>query len=143
MKVRKRKETKRNEGGQSLVELALTFMVLMLLLSVAVDLGRLFLSYIAVREAAQEGALYGSTNPEDIVEIEQRVRTSSSTPVDLADTSAVSVSQSAPGGRCAGNTLSVSVLYHFQLTMPLVSAIIGDEYDLSLTASSTILRPEC
>ncbi len=144
MKIRKIKQDKKGERGQSLVELAMTFMVLMLLLSVAVDLGRLFLSYVAVREAAQEGAVYGSINPDDIQEIEQRVRTSSSSPVDLEDTSAVEVSQSAPGGRCAGNPINVSVVYHFQITMPLVSAIIGSNaFPLSLTASATILRPEC
>lgn len=144
MKLRKLTDGKHGERGQSLVELAITFMVLLLLLSVAVDLGRLFLSYIAVREAAQEGAVYGSINPDDIQEIEQRVRTSSSNPVDLEDTSLVEVSQSAPDGRCAGNTINVSVVYHFQITMPLVSAIIGtNAFPLSLTASATILRPEC
>ena len=126
-------------------EMAITFMLLVLLLSVSVDLGRAYFSYIAVREATEEGALYGSINPEDTGGIIARVRTSSSTPVDLADTSFVQVVRSFPGGgQCAGNTLQVTVTYDFYLITPIISSIIGvDHFPISLTASSTILRPEC
>lgn len=50
-------------SGQSLVELAISLTLLILLLSGAVTFGMAFFSYVALRDAAQEGALYGSFNP--------------------------------------------------------------------------------
>ncbi len=49
--------------GQSLVELAISLMVMLLLLAGAVTFGMALFSYVAIRDAAQEGALYGSFNP--------------------------------------------------------------------------------
>ena len=131
----------RSERGQSLTELAISFVVLVLILAVGVDLGRMYFSYIAIREAAQEGALYGSINPEPTA-ITQRVRTSSSAPVNLSDTSNVSVSVS--GGGCAGGTLVVTVTDQFRLTMPLIGALISAQtFPISVSATTTILAPGC
>jgi hypothetical protein len=134
----------RRERGQSLTELAISFVVLVLILAVAVDLGRAFFSLISLREAAEEGALYGSLNSQDTGGIIARVRSSSTTPVDLSDTTNVSVNVSTPSGTCAGNNMVVSVTYQFNLTMPLVGSLIGTQtFPLSVSATSTILRPEC
>lgn len=135
---------RRSERGQSLTEFALSFLVLLLLLAATVDLGRAFLSYIAVREAAEEGALYGSTAPADTPGIVARVRSSSDAPVDLSDEAKVQVTPLVSGGACAGNTVSVTVTYDFELTMPLIEPIIGtNHFPIELTAISTILRPAC
>ncbi|MFC1996195.1 TadE/TadG family type IV pilus assembly protein [Chloroflexota bacterium] len=48
------------ERGQSLVELAISMTVLLILLAGLVDLGRAFFTYITLRDAAQEGASYAS-----------------------------------------------------------------------------------
>lgn len=140
----RQKSRRSSERGQSLTELAISFLVLVLILAVAVDLGRAFFSLISLREAAEEGALYGSVNPIDTAGIEARARTSSTTPVDLADTSSVSIAISTPGGACAGQTVVVSVTYQFRLTMPLIAIIINTQtFPLSVSATSTILRPAC
>ena len=142
-----KKELKRSsERGQSLTELALSFTVLVLLLAVVVDAGRAFLSYLAVREAAEEGAVYGSLNPSDNAGIIDRVRTSSSAPVNLADTTAVTVTPVVVGTACAdgSNQIQVTVSYMFDLTTPFLSAIIGtNQFPLTLSANSTILIPAC
>lgn len=49
--------------GQSLVELAISLTVMLLLLAGAVTFGMALFSYVAIRDAAQEGALYGSMYP--------------------------------------------------------------------------------
>lgn len=135
---------RKTERGQSLTELAISFVLLVLILAVGVDLGRAFFSLIAIREAAEEGALYGSLNPEDDPGIIQRVRTSSTTPVDLTDASTVDVAVSRVGASCAGSTLVVTVTFQFQLTMPLVGTIIGTQnFPIAVSSSSTILRPAC
>ena len=49
-----------NEQGQSLVELAMSLVVLLILVAGLVDLGRAFFTYVALRDAAQEGASYAA-----------------------------------------------------------------------------------
>ena len=56
---------KRSLAGQSLAEFAITLPVLLLLLLGVLDLGRLFFAYIAVNNAAREGARYGAEFPYD------------------------------------------------------------------------------
>jgi Flp pilus assembly protein TadG len=134
------------EKGQSLTELAISFVALILILAVAIDAGRMFLSYLAVREAAEEGAFYGSINPTDDSGIINRVRTSSNAPVNLSDTTNVTVVPAVIGDACGNGTnqLEVTVTYTFELTMPFVSAVIGtNQFPISLSASSNILLPDC
>jgi len=90
--------------GQSLVELSISLMVILLLLVGAVDFGMAFFSYVAMRDAAQEGALFASFEPYhddnenarfdytdsiNEAEIRARVRASSVSPVDFSDTTRV------------------------------------------------------
>jgi Flp pilus assembly protein TadG len=48
------------EQGQSLVELAISLVVLLTLLAGVMDFGRAFFTFVALRDAAQEGAAYAS-----------------------------------------------------------------------------------
>ena len=52
-----------NEHGANLIEMALVIMLLLLILAGVVDLGRAFYSYIAITNAAREGARYASHVP--------------------------------------------------------------------------------
>ena len=143
-RTNKQSANRKSERGQSLTELAVSFTLLMTMLSVAVDGGRLFFSYIAVREAAEEGALHGALYPEDHSGIDDRVRTSSSTPVDLTDEATVSIQHVNIGSACAGNLIRVTVVHTFNLAMPFVGVILGSqEFPLSATATATVLRPGC
>ena len=51
------------ERGQSLVETAIVFPILLLLLAAVVDFGRAFDAYIVLTNAAREGARWGSVKP--------------------------------------------------------------------------------
>lgn len=160
-----RKESKnleninRNERGQSLVELAISFMVIMFLLSGAVDLGRAFFTYVAIRDAAQEGATYASTNPTDTASIHSRAQQSSDSPVDFAsDPNVTFKALEFSGAWCSGfyldggdikaNAVTVAIWYQFPISMalmqPIVQAITGQNY-IILKASSTytIISPAC
>ena len=55
---------RRRERGQSLVETAVVFPLLVLLLAAIIDFGRAFDAYIILTNAAREGARFGATNPE-------------------------------------------------------------------------------
>lgn len=136
----------RGERGQSLVELAISLTVIMLLLAGAVDFSMAYFSFSAMQDAAQEGALYGSVNPHDEVGIETRVRSASSNPVNLADPSLVQVTVTVPEGpaACEGDDVKVTVVYEYPISMPFIGGIIGSQ-KITLTASvtDTILQPVC
>ena len=136
------KQIAHREKGQSLVELALTLLLILTLLAGAVDFGMAFFSYVALRDAAQEGALYGSLDPANTNGIIARVRGSSSAPVNLSDPS-VTVSISPPP-YCRNHPITVTVRYDYQLSMPFIGAIL-DTNKIPLTASvtDTILTPAC
>ena len=61
-------------SGQSLVEFALTLPLLLLILLGAIDLGRVFNTYVAITNASREGARYGVSNPTDDPNIKTRVK---------------------------------------------------------------------
>lgn len=144
---------KKNERGQSLVELAISLVVLLFLLSGVVEFGIAFFQFIQLRDAAQEGALFASINPPattasndaNRVAAINRVRAASNEPIDLADTSLVTVTVTATGSPpCAGEAVTVSVAFNHVVFMPFIPALIGtNTIPLTGTVTDTILQPAC
>lgn len=60
--------------GQAIIELCLVLPVILLIALTTVDAGRFVFDYIGIRNAAMEGAIYGSFHPTDMAGAEQRVR---------------------------------------------------------------------
>jgi len=154
--MRKMVQKSDRERGQSLVELALTLTFLLLLTAGAIDLGRAFFTYITLRDAAQEGAIYGSYKPmpADVAEIKNRVMASATSPIDTSginpndvSISYIEVSPAKPQPYCPGNGIQVRVSYNFEITMPLLGAYIGGQsFPIDATVTDTILRtddPDC
>src|SRR2546425_13297602 len=54
----------RSERGQGLVEFSLMVVFLSVLLMGVLDLGRAYFTYLALKDAAQEGAYFGSAFPQ-------------------------------------------------------------------------------
>jgi Flp pilus assembly protein TadG len=148
----------RSERGQSLVELAITLPILVLLLLGTLDFGMAIFSYSMLRDAAQEGAFYGSFNPSNIAEIENRARNISpraedaifSSPVQLRNKDLIKVSVRALGNYCQGaengvaNSIQVNVSYKYPLLMPFIGRLIGSNtIPLTGTATNVILQPQC
>lgn len=139
----------REERGQSLVELALSLTVILLLLAGAVDFSIAYFSFAAMQDAAQEGALYGSTQPDDVDGIKERVREASTDPVDLSNQDLVDVTVTLSGDSCSGKTCAcegnevrVDVAYDYPISMPFIGAIIGSqEIKLNASVTDTILQP--
>ena len=145
------KKNKKNERGQSLVELAVSLVLLLLLLSGAVEFGMAFFQFIQLRDAAQEGALYGSVNPSDPPNIINRVQGASNSPINLATDATINISidgydyltQSSQYATvdCEGHGLEVKVSYDHQIFMPFMTAIVGPTIPLSANVTDTILSP--
>jgi hypothetical protein len=129
--------------GQSLVELAISFVVLMLLLSGAVEFGMAFFQFVQLRDAAQEGALYGATHPSELDNIQLRARESSDTPLDL-NRPDVYVEVLYSGGACEGydNSIKVTMTYEHKVFMPFFS-FFKDAIVLKADVTDTILYPIC
>lgn len=170
MKQKNKLQTKKSEQGQSLVELAFSFLLIMFIISGAVDFGRAYFSIIALRDASQEGVIYASGHPTsgDVSDIEDRVQDSSSGPVDMSTVSDANVMVSwvlsgtyydegsigsSPHGGCAhfyevdgstvANTITVRVRYSFPLTMPFIQGMFGGSIPLTVQDTHAIITPQC
>jgi hypothetical protein len=71
------------EIAQSMVEFAVSAILILLLLVGIADFGRAFFTYLTLRDAAQEGAVYASVCPIHLDGIQTRIRSASTRPVDL------------------------------------------------------------
>ena len=145
------------ERGQSLAELSITMTLVLILLAGVADAGRAFFTYITLRDAAQEGALYGSFafsdtlpgSPNTLVSpgtvctrITTRLSENSDHPVDISAeaTASVQIAQASNPSvwidctadiaiqPCAGDHLRVSVTYEdFTLSMPFLGTAVGSQ----------------
>lgn len=158
MKKIPKKTNQRKQNGQSLVELAITLPVILLLLLGTIDFGIALFTYVTLRDAAQEGALYASFDPKNSTAIENRARgitphdpdSISASPVDLTNKELVSVTIEADGSKCQGrhgtqpNSIAVSVSYDYPMLMPFATQVIGsDTIHLTAKATNIILQPPC
>lgn len=137
----------RNERGQSLVELAVGLIVLLILVAGIVDLGRLLFFYISLRDAAQEGTVVGQLNPRDCDAIKTRINNYLGVPsgpgysVDIqVGNDACTVSARDLAKSCSGQDIVVTINAPFSFMMPLFG---GRELALSTTIRGTVLRPAC
>ena len=132
----------RSEHGQSLIEFAFGLVVLLVLLAGAVDGGRALFTYLSLRDAAQEGALYGSIEPDG--EIEDRVLAASDLVSNLEGDLDIDIDT---GAGCAGALIKVTVTYpNFPLTMPFIGPLIGSSDNtipISAAVTDMILIPKC
>jgi Flp pilus assembly protein TadG len=136
--------------GQSLVELAISILILIYLLSGAVEFGIAFFQFVQLRDAAQEGALYGAITPPasagdtaQINAIIDRAKASSASPIDLQNNPDISVSVTVTGGYCEGGALKVQITYPHRVFMPFMSTFTGPTIPLNASVTDTILRPIC
>jgi Flp pilus assembly protein TadG len=142
-KIDQNQRNQDTEQGQSLVEMAIALVILLLLVGGIVDLGRAFFTFMALRDAVQEGALYGSVNPTLTTEIKNHVLNSSDMIPDLVGSGDITVT--IIGTACTGNGIRVTATYNdFPLTMPFIGSVLGSQtIPISATITDTILSPGC
>jgi hypothetical protein len=148
--VNNMKKTFAREKGQALMELAVSITVLFIILAGIVDLGRMLFHYIAMRDAAQEAASYGSINPTHCDQIHERAN------VAMNSTPSISVITMIDGAHCSdvvndkmracyGREIKVILRDpNFPITMPFIGTFIGSQtISLEAEITGTILRPPC
>ena len=157
MKSNKKTSMKRSESGQSLVELAVSVIVLLIILAGVVDLGRVAFYYIAIRDAAQEAASYAAVFPNNNqqvfaraldgiagsgvdpsrIEIELIFKKESGTyACQLSEGCSSDVDTTDSNEVPVGSVIEITVTDPaFPITMPLLGTFIGGQ---SINLSSTI-----
>jgi hypothetical protein len=130
----------RGSKGQSLVEFALGISFILILMAGVLDLGRAYFSFISLRDAAQEGALYGSLAPPDTAGIRARVRDSSGWPVDFSTFTDAQIRIDITGPACAGGEIKVTLQMDFIMAAPFIG---GSALPLIAEATDTVLQPPC
>ncbi len=136
------------ERGQSMVEMALMMVILLTILSAVLDLGRGFFSFIAIQNAAGEGALYAAINPNCPVDtgsaecggvnnVEFRAKHES--PSGLVDVNRMTVRVTSPTDIREGNPITVTVLYSFTLLGPFSPVLPGGQLVFQASAVQNIL----
>ena len=149
--------TKRDDPkGQSLVEFALSLTFMLILLAGAIDFGIGLFEYVAMRDAAQEGALYGSMNPGNTAGIRSRAANASGNGFILEryTSGELTITPSFSGAACEGNGITVTLRYDHPLSVPFIGAFIGAPTPpcsngkpkcirLTATVTDTILTPPC
>ena len=147
--------------GQALVEFAIVLPVLLLLLLLAVDFGRLFFTYIAVNNAAREATYYAASNAADqsfdqadyeagTTEAARREILNQgqggevgtlevSAPSCLPETNCHTAANSLASG--VGNLVTVSANQDFAFITPIVGEFFGGTLTLSASATAPVLNP--
>ncbi len=140
---------KTHEKGQSLVELAFTITVLLIMLAGIVDIGRIAFYYIAMRDAAQEGLVYASVMPTHCTQIVERIRSTLDDPYAVTITITMNGkpcgSASPTKDACTGQNLLITLVDEdFPITMPFLGTFLGKQsITLETTVEGTVLRPAC
>jgi Flp pilus assembly protein TadG len=150
------------ERGQAFLELAISLVFLLILFSFMIDVGYAFYTLMAMRDAAQEAASYGAICPlkddgaRNTDLIQQRLRTSATSPLDMDDIDAADISityNDADGNpvvatdpvelamRVIGGSVIVEFTFDHHILVPFLGAVIGRyEYPLTVTVADTIIR---
>jgi Flp pilus assembly protein TadG len=127
----------RKEYGQSMIELAVAITFLMILVVGTLDLGRAFFTWLEMRDAAQEGASYGSICPNDENNVEARVRDN----LNPNYTSFVNIQIPNP---TIAHPITVTVDTRFPITTPLLGSILGTQtITITATINDSILSSIC
>ena len=103
--------TRRRERGAKLVEAALVMPLLLIMMAIVVDLGRAYFCYIAVVDAAREGARYGVTNQDSTEMCARALAEAQDQPLPVTLTCV------ADPGNGSGTPVSVTVSCDFPLIM--------------------------
>jgi len=124
-----------NQKGQSIVEFAIILPILLLVVMGIFQFGLMFNAYLTVenvtREGARTGALGGSNTEIKSVIVSAAFNLDS-------DRLTVNITPN-ESGRNSGDTLTVKVTYSYELTVPIISDLFGDEIEL---AAQTSMRVE-
>ncbi len=122
-----------DSGGQSLTEFALTMVVLLILLMGALDIGRMYFTFLAIQNAAGEGALYAAINPRcihasdgaDCADPNNAAhRATHESPAGLVAWTRVTIAAEPPTPLVEGAPIAIVVHYEYDILTPFIRPLV-------------------
>jgi len=135
MKKRNRFDLLRKEGGASLVELAMLLPLFLLLLALAIDLGRASYLVEEIQGAALAAVAYGAQNPTDTTGM------SNAATDDAPNVPSLSVGTPTYGCECATDTTGSTYSASCATTPTCTSSNVVYRVNVTVTATYTTLFP--
>src|SRR6476620_9770001 len=145
MFIFRRPGSRHRSRGQSLVELTLVLPLLMFLLLMGLDFGRVFLGWVNLNNAVRIAANYAALNPNawnvptDTVVLNEYQRLLSA---DAGVTNCALPNPAPPptfpNGTALGQPAVVSIRCTFQILTPVIGAVVGNGVAVSATAAFPI-----
>ncbi len=138
---------KKGQRGQSLVEFSLTAIILLIILSGLLDLGRLYFAYVALEDAAGEAAMFLAVIDPECETAASGAECSGSRNAEwrainatrgILDNDQLIVITNIPV-RAVGGQVEVTIQYPYRFLTPLISAI-APEVTLTSFATQTIVN---
>jgi Flp pilus assembly protein TadG len=143
------KSISKSEKGQSLVELALSFTVLLIMVGGILEIGTVLYTSVALRDSAQEGVLYASTVPPvngaSMASLTARVDSSTTFPIDASRIYSVTAlcngftCTDADFHTCQGQPITVTISYNYKPVSPL---LFWPDIPLNVSVTNTILQSD-
>ena len=128
--------SERHERGQGLVEFAIAVPFMLLILLGTIDVGQVFFNYIEMRQAAVEGATYGSRKPTDTAGITAAVN-SHGLPADSTVGIAVDAGCTTPSG--VGDVKVTASRVWTPISVDVLKIVgAGVQWSFTVNASSTM-----
>lgn len=124
----------KNQKGQALVEFAIVLPLILLIVLGIVQFGMLLSSYLSLTNAAREGAragVIGGTNYDIIETVKNTLPTLNPDKMTI-------VSTPSEGYRVSGGTLTVSIDYNYEFTVPIISSLFNNNIVLKTQTSMRI-----
>jgi Flp pilus assembly protein TadG len=128
-------------SGQSLAEFAISVPILLLLMAIAIDFGRVYYYDLTIRDASFAAARYAGMNPFDDAGIKSAAINAA--PSGVLTTSTVSIATPANttcdgSSRTSGCPLNITVTYRFTPITPLITSLTGPTINLSRTQTDIV-----
>ena len=143
-----RRMMRKSERGQSFMELAVSIVFLLILLTAVIDLGWAFYTMIALRDTAQEAAAYGTMCP-DAYLVKMRLRASATAPLKIEDIDPNNITVTFVNPDTSAETtdfgkeediVRISVFVNHKIVTPLIGTFIGTyEYPLKVNIADTVM----
>src|SRR5262245_15585003 len=134
--------------GQGLVEFAIAFPVVFLMIMFGIDFGRVFLGWVQLSNAVREGANFASANPVAVQAANGTARaeydrlmnaevTGINCVIAAADTTTPAHNNPAPtfpNGTSLGSPAVVAITCKFSLITPIIANILGSPINVSASS---------
>ncbi|HET7090925.1 MAG TPA: TadE/TadG family type IV pilus assembly protein [Anaerolineae bacterium] len=120
------------ERGQSLLEFAIALPVLLILLLGVLDVGRMYFTFLAIQNAAGEGALFAAIKPKCIQPSDcpdpdnALYRATHESPAGLIDWQRVTIEAELPSPLIEGAPITITLHYEYDILTPLLSPLLPD-----------------